>query len=81
MTHTSKALFWFTYFHGAFDNIVALNFGAQNVTGVTATTYRFFGAAALGDSVYFAPSKADVVGVLNTTTSTFSTVALTGVTA
>ena len=54
MTHTSKALFWFTYFHGAFDNIVALNFVAEIDTGITATGL-FQGAAAVGDSVYFAP--------------------------
>ena len=51
-------------------------------TGVSAN-YKYAGAAAVGTSVFFAPSNQNTVGVLDTTTSTFSTIDTTaaGVTA
>ena len=50
--------------------------------GVSAN-YKYWGAAAVGNSVFFAPYNEDNVGVLDTTTSSFSTIDTTaaGVTA
>ena len=38
------------------------------------TDVKYRGAAAVGNSVFFAPTNEDNVGVLDTTTSTFSTI-------
>jgi hypothetical protein len=43
-----------------------------------ATTDKYSRAAAVGDAVYFAPANQNNVGVLNTTTNVFTTIATTG---
>jgi hypothetical protein len=48
---------------------------------VTATSFRFAGAAAVGNRVFFAPHNEANVGVLDTSTDSFSVIATVGVTA
>ena len=54
---------------------IAQTFSTIDTTaaGVSAGN-KYYGAAAVGNSVFFAPNREGNVGVLDTTTSTFSTI-------
>ena len=55
---------------------IAQTFSTIDTTAAigTGTTWKYPGAVAVGTSVFFGPNNEDNVGVLDTTTSTFSTI-------
>jgi hypothetical protein len=53
----------------------------KDTNGMTATSKRFYGATTVGTKVYFTPHNELKVGVLDTSTGTFSLIKTNGVTA
>eukprot|EP00966_Prymnesium_polylepis_P096604 2238333-Prymnesium_polylepis.1 len=54
---------------------VATGVWSTVATAGVSTDYKYQGAAAISSSVYFAPANDNAVGVLDTMTSAFSTIA------